>query len=614
MFEKLKIQLGLLYLFSLLISACANHPPTKKQNDSAAELSNTSISTNKPAQINASLNHIADEKLEQIEALNEPPLFTQMIPTLEPIMWTNESEENPAVNTGIPVIVGRLPGQRKLPIGLFEEAAQPYNFSDPGSVTFIQDNEINDLWQRVRVGFALPHQMNKRIKSNIKWYARHQEYLDRVSLRAEKYLFQIIEETEKMGMPMEIALLPIVESAFQPFAYSHGRAAGLWQFIPSTGKIYGLKQNWWYDGRRDVTASTIAALKYLKRLHGQLNNDWLLALAAYNSGGGTVRKAIRKNKRKGKPTDFWSLDLPRETEGYVPKLMAIAEIVSDPKKYNIRLPVIKNEPYMAEVNIESQIDLALAAELAEINLETLYILNPAYNRWATDPKGPHKLMVPIEKAEIFKANLSALPKNKRLSWKRHKIKKGQSLLAIAAKYNTTVALIKDLNQIRGNMIREGQNLIIPISSRKGKTYTLSAEQRLLALQNTKKKGKEKLTYTVKSGDSFWSISRKYKVNYRSLAKWNGLAPRDTLRLGQKLVVWTKNGAVHRAAFSPHSSRMTTQKINYRVRRGDSLARISQKFKVNISDLKRWNKRLSKQKYLQPGQRLTVHVDITNQAS
>jgi len=614
MLQKSRIRFGLLCLISIIVSACANQSLTKKPNEDP-----TATRVSDGSTLNREIVSLGEERnqeaaLKQSLSLIEPPLFTQMIPTLEPIMWTNESEENPAVNAGVPVIVGRLPGQRELPIDLFEEAAEKYNFSEQGSVTFVQNKEINDLWQRVRIGFALPHQMNKRIRSNIKWYARHQEYLDRVSVRAEKYLFQIIEETEKMGMPMEIALLPIVESAFQPFAYSHGRAAGLWQFIPSTGKIFGLKQNWWYDGRRDVVASTIAALKYLKRLHGQLNNDWLLALAAYNSGGGTVRKAIRKNKRKGKPTDYWSLDLPRETEGYVPKLMAIAEIVSDPQKYNIRLPVIKNQPYMAEVDTQSQIDLALAADLAEINLETLYILNPAYNRWATDPKGPHKLMVPVEKAEIFRANLAALPKEKRLSWKRHKIKKGQSLLAIADKYNTTVALIKDLNQIRGNLIREGQNLIIPISSRKGKTYSLSAEQRLLALQNTKKKGKEKITYTVKSGDSFWSISRKYKVSHRSLAKWNGLAPRDTLRPGKKLVIWTKNGAVHRAAFSPHSSKMTTQKINYRVRRGDSLARISQKFNVNISDLKRWNKRLSKQKYLQPGQRLTVHVDITNQAS
>ncbi|MDH5258416.1 MAG: LysM peptidoglycan-binding domain-containing protein, partial [Gammaproteobacteria bacterium] len=243
----------------------------------------------------------------------------------------------------------------------------------------------------------------------------------------------------------------------------------------------------------------------------------------------------------------------------------------------------------------------------------LYILNPGYNRWATDPKGPHKLMVPAEKAEIFSENLAALPSDKRISWVRHKIKKGQSLLAIADKYDTTVSLIKDLNQVRGNMIREGQNLIIPVSSRKGKTYTLSAEQRLTALQNTKRKGKDKLSYQVQPGDTLWSISRKYKVGYRNLAKWNGLAPRDTLRSGQKLVVWTKGGQLSRAKFSPHASQLVTQKINYRVRRGDSLALISQKFKVNVNDLIRWNNAIAKKKYLQPGQRITLYVDVTQQA-
>jgi len=276
------------------------------------------------------------------------------------------------------------------------------------------------------------------------------------------------------------------------------------------------------------------------------------------------------------------------------------------------MPIL-NQTYMAEVDINSQIDLALAAELADITLEELYILNPGYNRWATDPKGPHKLMVPIGKAEIFQQNLANLPQEKRLSWVRHSIRKGQSLLAIADKYNTTVSLIKNVNNIRGNMIREGQNLVIPVASRKGKTYTLSAEQRRLALQNTKRKGQEKLTYRVNSGDTFWSISRKFDVGYRSLAKWNGMAPRDTLRPGQKLTVWTKNGAIHRASFSPHASNLVTQKINYKVRRGDSLARISRKFNVEIRELFKWNRGLKKNKYLQPGQRLTLYVDVTQQA-
>ena len=472
----------------------------------------------------------------------------------------------------------------------------------------------DDVWRRIREQLKLNRHLDKgTVKARLKWYARHQAYLDRVAERATPYLFHIVETLEQRNMPLELALLPIVESAYHPFAYSRSHASGIWQFIPGTGRNYGLKQNWWYDGRRDIVASTHAAIKFLKDMHKSFDNDWLLALAAYNSGWGTVTKAIKRNKRKGKGTDFWSLDLPRETEGYVPKLLAISEIIAHPKKYNLTINPIPNKPYIAEVDTESQIDLALAADLAEISLEDLYVLNPGFNRWATDPKGPHKLMVPVDKVDVFNQNLAELPKSKRLAWVRHSIKRGESLLSIADKYNTTVKLIKNVNNIRGNLIRENQSLMIPVSSLDDDSYTLSAEQRKLALQNTKRKGKEKITYRVRPGDTFWSISRKFDVGYRALAQWNGMAPRDTLHPGQKLTIWKKDGAIHRAAFSPHSSQLTTQKVNYKVRRGDSLARIARKFRVEISDLKKWNRSLYNKKYLQPGDRITVYVDVTQQA-
>jgi len=601
-------QLGKLVLlgFSLFVSACAmqNTVPWSQTKAEQAQQVSTQKHTTSEKQ------RTADTELTHQQ---QPPLFSYMDLSVDPLMWTNEEHDDFKPHFSSAMIVGRLPGQRELPFSMFEEAAIEHNLAEHGTVLYVPMNNEDDLWQRIRNGYALPHESNPRINTHIRWYSKHQSYLDRVADRADKYLHVIVEEVEKKGLPMEIALLPIVESAFQPFAYSHGRAAGIWQFIPSTGKLYGLRQNWWYDGRRDIVASTKAAIKFLKGLHRSLNHDWMLALAAYNSGYGTVTKAIRKNKRRGKPTDFWSLDLPRETRAYVPKLIALAEIINDPKKFGLTIKPIANKPYMVEVDTKSQIDLALAADLAEISLEQLYILNPGFNRWATDPKGNHKLMVPVDKKAVFEANLAALPDNKRIAWVRHKIKKGQSLLAIADKYYTTVSLIKDLNQIRGNIIREGQSLIIPVSSRQGKKYTLSAEQRLIALQNTKRKGKSKLSYRVKSGDTLWSISRKYNVNYRNLAKWNGLAPRDTLRSGQKLVIWTKGGGPGRANFSPHASQLVTKKINYRVRRGDSLALISQKFKVNINDLKRWNNAIAKKKYLQPGQRITLYVDVTQQA-
>jgi len=409
-------------------------------------------------------------------------------------------------------------------------------------------------------------------------------------------------------MPTEIALLPIVESAFLPFAYSHGRAAGIWQFIPGTGKMYGLKQNWWYDGRRDVYASTQAALSYLQKLHKTFDGDWLLALAAYNSGSGTVSRAIKKNRKKGEPTDYWNLDLPKETKGYVPKLLALSNIAADPKAFNVAITEIPDERYFEKVETGGQIDLALAAELAGLNTDELYNLNPGFNRWATDPDGPHYLLIPKENANSFTEALNKLPDDQRVKWVRHKIKSGESLLSIAKKYQTTVDLLQDTNKLSSNMIRAGKYLLVPTATRNLNSYSKSAELRKKTIQQRPRKG-HKIAHTVESGDTLWDISRKHKVGVKELAKWNAMAPRDPLKLGQKLVIWVKQPnklASNNAPTAP------LQKVNYKVRRGDSLARIAQKFRVTINDLQRWNQ-LNTKKYLQPGQKITLYVDVTRQS-
>lgn len=472
-----------------------------------------------------------------------------------------------------------------------------------------------DIWQRLRSGFQLQDMDHPRVKSDQKWYAKHQTYLDRTFSRADPYLYHIVEQIEARGMPMELALLPVVESAFQPFAYSHGRAAGIWQFIPGTARRFGLKIDWWYDGRRDIKAATTAALDYLEVLNKRFDGDWLLALAAYNSGGGTVSKAIRKNKKRGKGTSFWDLKLPRETEGYVPKLLAIASIVANPEQHGVSLKSIDNRPQLTEVDIGSQLDLAIAAEMAELSLEQLYTLNPAYNRWATSPDGPHSLLLPVEKADGFKEKLAQLPKQQRVKWVRHRIKNGQTLGHIAMQYKTTVKAIQTANKIRGNTIRAGNYLIIPAASQSLNSYALSEEQRLQSKQNTNRSG-TKIQHIVSQGDTFWDIAMAHKVPVRTLASWNGMAPRDTLRPGQTLVIWSKSNNASANANAPVGNPMTkamTRKINYKVRNGDSLARISQRFNVSVSKLKKWNPRSTKGKYIQPGQRLVVYVDVTKVA-
>ncbi|MCV6615539.1 MAG: transglycosylase SLT domain-containing protein, partial [Cellvibrionaceae bacterium] len=268
--------------------------------------------------------------------------------------------------------------------------------------------KVSDLWQRIRQGYGLDHISNSRIDQQRRWYTRHPEYIQRVSKRAKPYLYHIVSELKRRQMPMELALLPIVESAFDPFAYSHGRASGLWQFTPPTARDFKLANTWWYDGRRDVEASTAAALDYLHQLNRRFDGDWLLALAAYNAGGGTVSKAIRKNKRRGRNTDFWSLSLPKETRAYVPRLLAMAEIVARPQAYRVSLHPILNQPYFKRFDLPYQLDLSQAAKLAQLPMDEIHLLNPGYSRWATDPSGAQHLLIPLSRAQQFRQNLDQL--------------------------------------------------------------------------------------------------------------------------------------------------------------------------------------------------------------
>lgn len=499
----------------------------------------------------------------------------------------------------------------------------PLLTSAPDNVEFEQfedlyliDEPTRSIWPRVRAGFQITSDtQQKNLQKELAWFAKNPSYMQRVMQRADPFLYYILEEAEKRNLPTELVLLPIVESAYQPFAYSHGRAAGLWQFIPSTGRMYGLKQNWWYDGRRDIHASTQAALNYLEKLNRQFKGDWMLALAAYNSGSGTVKRAIRRNKRLNRPTDFWHLKLPKETRAYVPKLLALKEIIAQPEKYSISLRCISDAPGFKQVKTKAQLDLALAAELAEIDLETLYNYNPAFNRWATDPDGPHTLLLPISAAELFEKNYSTLPAGKHLRWSRHKIKSGETLGHIALKYNTSVKHLRKVNNIRGNNIRAGKYLLIPVASKNGTSYALSSTQRLKSLQNTKRgNNTTRINHIVQNGDSFWEIARKYNVNMHKLAKWNGMAIKDPLKQGQKLVVWSsaKSSPAKTASAKTHNPNNTIKSIHYTVKNGDSLSRIASKYRVDIKDLHRWN--TIKGKYIQPGQRLKLYIDVTEQSS
>jgi len=469
----------------------------------------------------------------------------------------------------------------------------------------------NDAWYRLRQGMQLESVDNSRIQAQLEWYLKHRDYLTRVMQRAAPILPFVLNELEKQNLPTELALLPIVESAYQAFAYSSGRASGLWQIIPSTGRYLGLKQNWWYDGRRDIIESTRAAIRYLVSLSGQFDGDWQLALAAYNAGPGRIRAAIRYNKEKDRPTDFWHLTkIHKETTDYVPRLMALKELFENPEKYELELFPVDNKHSYASVELDGQIDLALAADLAGITINELYQLNPAFNRWATPPKGPHRLLLPLHNADAFKVALKAVPPEKRINWIRHKIKVGENLGIISRRYQSTIALIKSINNIKGSQIRAGKYLMVPTATKSLKTYTMSQNARLNKIQNKTRSGTKK-THVVRSGQSLWAISRNYGVTIASLAKWNGMAPIDTLSVGQRLVVWTKGSPkAQQASLSATSPSKTVRALRYTIRKGDSLSRIADRFNIRVSDIKRWNK---VGKYIQPGQKLKLFVDITQQS-
>ncbi len=463
-----------------------------------------------------------------------------------------------------------------------------------------------DLWDRVRSEYELIFQPNKRIDTHLQWFKRHPEYIPRVVNRGTPYLFHIVDELDKRNMPAELVFLPIVESAFDPFAYSPGRASGMWQIIPSTGKMLGLEQTWWYDGRRDIVASTDAALNYLQRLNKRFDGDWYLTLAAYNSGAGTVNKAIRRAKKRGKATDYWSLDLPRETRHYVPKLLALATLFNQPEAHGIQLASVPNNVYFGTVNLDQQIDLAQAAKLAQISIDDLYKLNPGFNRWATDPDVSQHLVLPIAKVGTFAKALAATPPNQLVTWRRHNIQRGETLSHVAKHYKVSVSSLKTFNSLTRDTIRAGDTLLVPTASAGRSHYRLSSEERLKRIQSKAPGGKQRIDYTVRSGDSFWEIARKHNVNMAKLAKWNGMSPRDPLKIGQTLVIWVSGDVT---ALRANGDKII-RKLSYRVRSGDSLHKIANKFKVRVADIVSWNQ-INQSKYLQPGQSLVLYVDVRN---
>ena len=477
------------------------------------------------------------------------------------------------------------------------------------SVNTIQYSQEDDLWQVIANRQDIKSVSNSRVQSRIDWISNHPEYLSLISKRAEPFLYLVVSELEKQNVPIEIALLPIVESDYYPFSYSHGTAAGLWQFIPSTGRMYGLEEDWWHADRRDVLASTKAAANYLNDLNKMFKGDWLLSIAAYNAGPGRIQRAIDTNIKLGKKTDFWSLDLPQETEKYVPKLLALSQVIKNPSRYNQKLLEIDNKPFLNEVELDSQFDLALISQWTGLSIDQIYNYNPGLKRWATPESLPYIMLLPEEVIDSFNDNLSKQDQRPKISWTRYKIKQGDSLSLIAQNYNTTIGQIMSVNELDNDVIRADKYLIVPLAQKSEGYYSLSDNQREKSRLNIQKNS-EKIIYTVVAGDSLWKISIKFDATINNLVRWNQISPSDSLSIGKELVILRDNKNKTELAKITNTGIDINRDIFYTVKEGDNLSRIAQKYNVKIAEIRSWND-LNEEYILQPGDKLTITINVVN---
>ena len=407
------------------------------------------------------------------------------------------------------------------------------------SIKALSAQSSPNVWDVLRSELTLNHEVTEpEVQSQIRWIISHPSYIQKLARQSEPYIYHIVTEIKKRKMPGEIALIPMIESSYDPFAYSGVGAAGLWQLMPGTGTDLGLKQDWWFDGRRSIRPSTNAALNYLAYLHTFFNGDWVLAFAAYDSGEGTMARIIKSSGQSGRKIRFWSLNVPQETKAYIPRLLALAEVIQNPKRYHVELPDIPHIPYFEEVNIGSQIDLSHAAKLAGISYRDLIKLNPGFNRWATAPYRPYKLLIPADKVEDFSRNLANVPVDARVSWTRHQVSAGDNLVLIAQKYHTTVNLIKELNQLKNASVSKGQYVLIPSSKNTPITPTKAIVAAPAAPVHNFVATKEyKVIHIVQRNESYPLIQRKYGVSAHDIQSWNHLNSKKPLQPGQQLIIW-----------------------------------------------------------------------------
>ncbi|TVQ40183.1 MAG: LysM peptidoglycan-binding domain-containing protein [Wenzhouxiangella sp.] len=535
--------------------------------------------------------------------LNPLPLITRLLPAL---MLTTLLAACGSLETRPDIKLDQAESPAPPPYFLRVHLDDPFQAIDDavrrvGSLRQAFDQEQDqDLWQRVTGRFAFASCPDgSRAQQWAHWFGDRPEYMERVLARAQPWLYDIANEIEARDLPGELALLPIVESAYDPFAYSHGRASGAWQFLSGTARDFGIEINEFYDGRRDVYAATRAALDYLAYLGNRFDGDWELALAAYNAGQGRVHRSVQRNLARGRPATFDDISLPRETRAYVPKMHGLGCLFLEPERYGLALPQWPDQPSVARVDLEGPTDIVVLSARAELDLAELLALNAGLNRHLTSPTGPHHLIVPLDREEAVIGTLPTLNGQDTVVWQEISVQRGDTLSGLAQRHNTSVRSLRDANNLNGDMLSIGQVLRLPGNGVTPENSAYADRYRELASLQQRLLPTRRFQHQVRPGESLWLIARNYRVSISDIQRWNGMGSSSLIRPGQRLLIHMDSPGSAAASAAP-----TTATTRYTVRSGDSLWLIARRHRVSLADLMRWNG-LDETSVLRPGQTLNI---------
>ena len=457
----------------------------------------------------------------------------------------------------------------------------PNEISKNTSYELVKKDSYINIWEYLQVNNKIKQSnyLDEQILSYMNDHLRDIEKFEEYLNDSYYFLYFVIKELEKNNLPIELSILPYIESNYDPFSISPSGAVGMWQFMPRTGRLYELNKSWWSEDRHDPFKSTEAAIGYLKYLYQRFDGDIYLSIAAYNAGPSLVDKRINQNKRKGEDIDFWSLNLPTQTKNYVPKYIALRELILNPQKYGITLPNIPYESVVQKITIPGQVEILALSEYLEIKPELLYKLNAGYTKWASAPKDESIFFIPIEKYFLFSSEKNPFNNTNDINWISHTVNKGDNLWDLAIKYDTEVDVIKEVNYLNNDLLSINDNLLIPLGKTKSNNF-IPYEM-----------------YIVSEGDTLWSIAKKYNLNVNDLARMNSLNKNEYLQLGQQLSIGNKN--IYR---NMESKKRT---ILYSVKQGDNLFKISELFDVTISSIEEINK--FSNPTLMPGQIIKIAI-------